>query len=126
MGHHWKRAAATAALALATVLSTAAAAPAANTVSYVTRPDLTPPKLSVVQSSKGQAPGFIFVAAFLNKFIQAPIVGQGGPMIVDNRGRVVWSRPVPATTDTLNLQLQKLSGKPVLTWYEGQVSGKTG
>lgn len=126
MGHHRKRVAAAATLAFAIVLSPAIGASAADTVSYVTRPDLTPPKLSVQQSSKGQAPGYVFVASFQNKFIQAPLVGQGGPLILDNRGRVVWSRPVPTGTDTLNLQVQRLNGKPVLTWYQGVVSGKTG
>ncbi|MFL5893822.1 MAG: arylsulfotransferase family protein [Thermoleophilaceae bacterium] len=126
MGHHRKRAAAAAALALATALSITATASADNVVHYVSRPDLQPPKLTVNASGRGQAPGFIFVANFQNKFINSPLVGQGGALILDNKGHLVWSRPVAAGVDTLNLEAQRYQGKPVLTWWQGVVSGKTG
>lgn len=46
--------------------------------------------------------------------------GQRGPMIVDNRGQVVWFR---RTSDySINFRRQTYRGKPVLTWWEGQVT----
>jgi hypothetical protein len=114
-------------IAVVALLATASSAfAAANVISYVSRPDLSPPQLTVNVSGKGQAPGFIFVANFQNKFVQSPLVGQGGPMILDNKGRLIWFRPVAKGVDTLNLQVQTYNGKPVLTWWQGFVSPSTG
>jgi hypothetical protein len=119
------RAALAAGLCLGT-MSVAAPANAAEGVrSFVSNPKLKPAALIVNTSTRGQAPGFIFVANFQNKFIDAPLVGQGGPMILDNRGRLVWFRPVEAGTDSLNLQAHEYKGEPVLTWWAGHV-GPTG
>src|SRR3954469_2900876 len=95
-----------------------------GTVSFVTAPKLTPPALTVNRSSRGQAPGLIFAAIFQNKFLPPPLTGQGGPMILDNQGRYVWLKPADATKapDTLNLEVQRYKGKPVLTYWNGTVS----
>ena len=96
---------------------------AEGVASFVTAPGLKPPELTVNRSSSGQAPGFIFVAVFQNKFFTDPLVGQGGPMILDNKGRYVWLKPaVKGAPDTLNLQVQKYLGKPVLTYFDGTVT----
>jgi len=77
---------------------------------------------TVNRSSRGQAPGFIFAAVFQNKFFTTPLVGQGGPMILDNQGRYVWLQRAKASApDTLNLQVQRYQGKPVLTFWDGTV-----
>src|SRR4051794_9058497 len=115
------------AAALACLVTTAfpAAAPAADegTASFVTAPKLTPPLLTVNRSSRGQAPGFIFAAIFQNKFFTEPLVGQGGPMILDNQGRYVWLKAAAKSApDTLNLQVQTYQGKPALTYWNGTVS----
>src|SRR5215212_7530224 len=90
---------------------------------FVSAPKLKPPLLTVNRSSRGQAPGFIFAAIFQNKFFTDPLVGQGGPMILDNRGHYVWLKPATKTApDTLNLQVQRYQGKPVLTYWDGTVS----
>jgi hypothetical protein len=102
-----------------------AAAPAQDegTASFVTQPKLAPPLLTVNRSSRGQARGFVFAAIFQNKFFTDPLVGQGGPMILDSKGRYVWLQPATATApDTLNLQLQRYQRKPVLTYWDGKVS----
>ena len=119
-----------AALALALASLTAFALPAAapaqeeGVASYVSAPKLTPPLLTVNRASRGQAGGFIFAAVFQNKFFQGvPLVGQGGPMIVDSKGHYVWLKPAGKTApDTLNLQVQRYQGKPVLTYWDGTVS----
>ena len=47
-------------------------------------------------------------------------------MILDNKGHLVWFRPVAKGVDTLNLQAQTYNGKPVLTWWQGFVAPGTG
>jgi hypothetical protein len=112
-------------LAALMAASAGPAGAAEGVTQFVSNPALKPPTLIVNTSRRGQAPGFVFLANFQNKFIQSPLVGQGGPMIVDNKGHIVWFRPVKTGVDTLNLQAQRFEGKPVLTWWEGTV-GPTG
>ncbi|HYZ28291.1 MAG TPA: arylsulfotransferase family protein [Thermoleophilaceae bacterium] len=102
----------------------AAAAQQEGVASYASAPKLTPPLLTVNRSSRGQAPGLIFAAVFQNKFFQGvPLVGQGGPMIIDSKGHYVWLKPASKTApDTLNLQVQRYQGKPVLTYWDGTVT----
>jgi hypothetical protein len=112
-------------LACLVTIAFPASAPAADegVASFVTQPKLSPPLLTVNRSSRGQAPGFIFMAVFLNKFFTDPLVGQGGPMILDNQGHYVWLKTASKTApDTLNLQVQRYQGKPVLTYWAGTVS----
>src|SRR3954464_14041285 len=107
-----------------TVTPFPAVAPAADegVASFVTQPKLAPALLTVNRSARGQAPGFVFIAMFQNKFFTAPLVGQGGPMILDNRGRYVWLKPASKTApDTLNLQVHRYKGKPVLSYWDGTV-----
>src|SRR5438876_12438040 len=107
-------------LALAALAGPAAAAE--GVTSFVSAPKLTPPDLIVNKTSRGQAPGFVFIAIFQNKFFTTPLVGQGGPMILDNQGRYVWLKPAAKDApDTLNLQVQRYRGKPVLTYWNGVV-----
>jgi hypothetical protein len=111
------------AASFACLVSTATTASAAEgVVEFQSAPKLKPPALTVNRSSSGQAPGFIFTAVFQNKFFTTPLVGQGGPMILDNQGRYVWLQPAKASApDTLNLQVQRYQGKPVLTFWNGTV-----
>jgi hypothetical protein len=111
------------AASLACLFSTAATASAAEGVTeFQSAPKLKPPALTVNRSSRGQAPGYIFAAIFQNKFLAPPLTGQGGPMILDNQGRYVWLQPARASApDTLNLQVQRYLGKPVLTYWNGTV-----
>jgi hypothetical protein len=115
-------------LAVATCCLVAVAFPAAapadeGAASFVTQPKLAPPLLTVNRSSRGQAPGFIFAAVFQNKFFTDPLVGQGGPMILDNNGHYVWLKPATKSApDTLNLQVQRYQGRPVLTYWDGTVA----
>ncbi|MEA2424331.1 MAG: hypothetical protein QOH13_741 [Thermoleophilaceae bacterium] len=119
-----RRAGLTLAVLSACLISTTTPASAAEGVAtFQSAPKLAPPLLTVNRSSRGQAPGFIFAAIFQNKFLQPPLTGQGGPMILDNQGRYVWLQPANATTapDTLNLQVQTYQGKQVLTYWNGTV-----
>lgn len=91
-------------------LATAAAPP--GTTSYISEPSLRPPTLTV-STLTHPAPGYLFLAT-----LNGP--GQRGPMIVDNKGNVVFFRPLD--TVAINFRRQILAGKPVLTWWEGVIS----
>ena len=84
---------------------------------FRSRPDLQPSALKVDVARSGTAPGDIFVAPKGPK-------SQGGPMILDSAGRLVWFHPMPGDLQAYNLAVQRYEGKPVLTWWQGeQASG---
>jgi hypothetical protein len=105
----------------------AAAKPAANAANeapqpkpgpsqhFRSRPDLKPPVMKIVTPAKGTAPGYIFLAPKM-------AVAQAGPMIMDNRGQVVWFHPLKFTKGVTDFRAQRYRGKPVLTWWRGKLS----
>ncbi|HEY6398782.1 MAG TPA: MFS transporter [Solirubrobacteraceae bacterium] len=96
---------------------------AAGAQSFVSAPGLYPPKLRTdtpTVSSK-LSPGYIFTANFYD-LTQHPMVGQSGPLIVDNQLQPVWFKPVPETVVASNLSRQTYQGKPALAWWQGAVT----
>ncbi len=92
----------------------------APTRRYESRPDLKPPTVEILKRTKRTTPGYIFIAP--KKEVQA------GPLILDNRGRVVWFLPLN-THGVTDFRMQRYRGRPVLTWWHGQPdegSGKRG
>src|SRR5215212_4175829 len=88
--------------------------PQQNAWTFRTRPDLSPRAVDVAKQSHETAPGYVFVAPKK----RGP--GQGGPMIVDNRGQVVWFRPVQSKARrAMDFKVQNYQGEPVLTWGAG-------
>jgi hypothetical protein len=83
--------------------------------SFRSRPDLQPPTVTVTASSPAVAPGDEFVAPY-----DGP--GQSGPMILDSSGALVWFKALPKYTSATNLRVQEYAGKPVLTWWQGDIS----
>ena len=79
--------------------------------SFVTRPDLRPPIVEIVHASGEAADGALFVAPSSGP-------GQRGPLILDDRGEVVWFKPTTPHT-AMNFRSALFRGKPVLTWWEG-------
>jgi hypothetical protein len=81
---------------------------------FVSRPDLKPPAITVLQRAESMARGFVFVAPSSGP-------GQRGAMIFNNAGELVWFHPVAhkAVTD---FKVGLYHGKPVLTWWEGKVA----
>ena len=81
---------------------------------FRSRPDLSPPAVEVATEAREQtAPGYIFVAP------EKGDAGQGGSMILDDRGQVVWFRPLQGSHGrAMNLEVQSYRGEPVLTWIE--------
>ena len=82
---------------------------------FRSRPDLQPPTVTVTASSPVVAPGDEFVAPY-----DGP--GQSGPMILDQNGGLIWFKPLPRNTSATNLRVQEYRGKPVLTWWQGDIS----
>jgi hypothetical protein len=79
---------------------------------FHSRPDLEPPRVTVLKRSRLASPGYIFIAPKKD-------VEQGGPLILDNHGRVVWFLPVDRRGVT-DFRVQRYRGKPVLTWWRGK------
>ena len=94
-----------------------------DTYSYVTAPSLHPPKISAdKQAAPGSvAPGYILTTNFFD-LNEPPIVGQSGPLILDNKLQPVWFQPVPERVAAANLSLQTYEGKPALAWWQGVVT----
>jgi hypothetical protein len=83
---------------------------------YVSRPDLTPPKVTLSHVAPGHEMQYMFLA------IANSGPGQGGAMIMDTAGDLVWFSPDTNRQDSkMDFQRQILNGKPVLTWFEGRV-----
>src|SRR5919198_2049385 len=79
---------------------------------FHSRPDLKPPIVKIRTPAHGTAPGFIFFAPKM-------VVAQPGPLILDNRGQVVWFEPLK-TKGVADFKVQHYLGKPVLTWWRGR------
>jgi hypothetical protein len=83
--------------------------------SFYSRPELHPPVLTVTAASPATAPGDEFIAPYAGP-------GQAGPMILEPSGGLVWFKPMPTNTSATNLQVQEYEGKPVLTWWQGDIT----
>jgi hypothetical protein len=79
---------------------------------YATRRDLVPPDLTVTTAKAGRAPGYVFLAPKGGR-------GQEGVMIADDRGRLVYFKPMPRNRIATDFRVQTYEGKSVLTWWQG-------
>ena len=93
-----------------TLVAAAAAEPRAR--HFESRPDLRPPPVKIFRRTRHVSSGYIFIAPKKH-------VAQAGPLILDNRGRVMWFLPVDARGVT-DFRVQRYLGKPVLTWWRGR------
>lgn len=92
---------------------------------FVTEPNLHPMRVSVQVRQPGLAPGLIFVAPYALPATPGTLVGQSGVLIMDNEGNPVYFRglPVAKQEQVTDFRAQILNGQPVLTWWQGQLSG---
>jgi hypothetical protein len=92
--------------------------PTSSVQTFITRPDLQPPSVSLTAygPSTAGAPPFIFLSP-RNYIAGAP--GQAGLMIVDRQGRLVWFKPTSEAPFDFNTQ--SYQGNAVLTWWQGDV-----
>jgi hypothetical protein len=67
----------------------------------------------------------IFVAPFAESSNPTDLVGQTGPLIMDNSGNPIWFQAVSGNNrpQVLDFKTQTLFGKPVLTWWQGTIAG---
>ncbi len=95
----------------------------ADVWNFVTAPDLHPMKVSVQLQDPGTAPGLVFVGPYA--LSSADMVGQTGPLIMDQSGNPIWFLPVSSTDkeQVTDFQVQSLFGHPVLTWWQGTIAG---
>jgi Arylsulfotransferase (ASST) len=90
--------------------------------SFVSRPDLKPPKITLTGSdafsSLSEAPGYFFLAP-RSSGATLPNGAVAGPMILDVKGDLIWFHPsdVPPI---FNFTPQTYHGAPVLTWWSGR------
>ena len=87
---------------------------------FLSRPDLRPPVVRILRpasTAHRTASGFLFIGA-KRRAVQA------GPMIFDNRGNLVWFRPL-RTRGVTDLRVQRYRGRPVLTWWQARPTGAT-
>ena len=91
--------------------------------SFVTAPSLRPPIITTDQpATPGTlAPGYIFATSFYD-LSYPPMVGQSGPLILDDNLAPVWFQPVPKRLVASDLTLQSYEGKPALSWWQGVVT----
>ncbi len=91
--------------------------------SFISAPSLHPPKVLGDGSADSGAVGhgYVFVASTYD-LTQHPMVGQSGPLILDDHLQPVWFKPVPKTELASNLSLQSYHGKPALAWWQGVVT----
>jgi hypothetical protein len=88
---------------------------ASDVQSFISRPDLHPPEVTVSAQSSAVAPGDEFVAPYTGP-------GQAGPMILDPSGGLLWFEPLHTHSSATNLRVQEYQQRPVLTWWQGIAS----
>ena len=82
---------------------------------FVSRPDLRPPKVTLSHV----APGHKLQYIFLGTAASGP--GQGGAMIIDTTGQLVWFSPDSRAGNKFDFAPQTYQGRPVLTWFQGRI-----
>jgi MFS family permease len=90
---------------------------------FVSAPSLHPPILRRGGDATDDqlGPGYLLTANFFH-VNRPPIVGQSGPLILDNDLQPVWFRPVPKDVVASNLTSETYRGKPVLAWWQGVIT----
>jgi hypothetical protein len=89
---------------------------AAGADGFRSRRDLTPLPVVVETAAMATAPGYLFVAPFVQG-------GSGTLAILDSSGAPVWLRPLKRKI-AADFRVQQFRGTPVLTWWEGAVSAE--
>ena len=107
-GLSWPVTAAAAATGAAAAVATGAVT---DTVRFVSRPDLRPPRLTMTHRQALPASPRYFLLTTQGS------VGQHGLLILDQNGDVVWFSPVASSGVLANLNVQTYRGEPVLTWW---------
>src|SRR5450432_3123834 len=79
---------------------------------FLSRPDLTPPVVTLLPSLGEPSTGLIF-------FTPGNGAGTDGPLIVDNAGQPIWIRPDANGLGASTFRPISHQGRPALVWWEG-------
>jgi hypothetical protein len=85
-----------------------------DAMSFHSLPSLKPPAVAVTTPAADPALGDIFVAPNLP-------IGQTGPMIIAPDGQLVYFKRLPDALSARDTNEQTYAGRPVLTWWQGQI-----
>ncbi len=89
---------------------------------FVSAPDLHPMKVTVNVHRSGTARGKILITPYT--FFGETMIGQTGALMMRSSGDPVWFLPLAsAYVQNTDLRVQKFHGKPVLTMWQGTISG---
>jgi hypothetical protein len=110
VGYRWPRPSAS---------PSAGSAPAGQVYSFVSRPDLQPPRVTLTSRPGARGPGTPRYLLLAPKGYSTGGPGQQGLMIVDRRGELVWFQS--SGSFTMGLDVQSFQGQPHLTWWEGNI-----
>jgi hypothetical protein len=93
--------------------------------SFLSEPNLHPPKLSAIVSTNPSslARGDFLLDNFPNIRAAGPMPGEGGALIVNSQLQPVWFDPVGTSVVSTDLQQETYNGKPVLVWWQGLIDG---
>jgi hypothetical protein len=87
---------------------------------FVSRPDLEPPSLRLSRSGPGEGRSYFLAPG------PGQGKGQGGRMICDDNGELVWFAPDAGGRRSMDFRPQMYQGQPVLTWWEGTITAGVG
>ncbi len=96
---------------------------------FASEPGLSPPRIAVRRHGAASS-GAIFLTPLPSPVVHPGAsnavtlspVGPGGPMILDERGDLLWFRQLTPPDVAANLRIQTYRGRRVLTWWEGPVT----
>jgi hypothetical protein len=74
--------------------------------------------VQILTPAHGVDPGYVFIAPKKH-------VAQAGPLILDDRGHVVWFHPLD-TRGVTDFRVQRYRGRSVLTWWRGRPTNGQG
>jgi hypothetical protein len=90
--------------------------PQSEIESFVSEPQLHPPKVAVTTPAADRTLGDIFLTPKNG-------VPQQGPLIVNAAGQLVWFSPLPRGREATDLLVQRYLGEKVLTYWAGADGG---
>jgi len=90
--------------------------------SFVSRPELHPPRVVLTTDLASSAPGDIFLGALSKVGPGGHAIAQHGPLILDSRGDPVYFQPLAGREKAENFRVQSYEGAPVLTWWQGRIN----
>jgi hypothetical protein len=84
-------------------------------LSFASEPSIAPPQVSVAPTAGTASEGDYFLSP-------KGSAGQPGPMILNASGQLVWFHRLAEPNEyAMNFSMQSFAGKPVLTWWQGNI-----